>query len=116
MVEVAVATFLIVLFLILIFVPQDLKTESDVKEICFKALKVLDESNQLREYALRNDTESIRNKLANLLPYYFSYDVFVCSENCKIDGWKEERIRISYLLAGDFGKFKPMEIVLMVRR
>ncbi|MEM5834722.1 MAG: hypothetical protein QXQ69_02645 [Candidatus Aenigmatarchaeota archaeon] len=114
--EAAIATFLIVIFLILAFVPQEQKTEINIKEICLKALKALDESNELRKYALENDTESIKNKLVKLLPYQLNYEVFICSETCKIASFEEEKSRINYLLAGDIGRFQPLEIVLVVRK
>lgn len=114
--EAIIATSLILIFLILIFTPQEPKAEINFKEIGLKALRALDQKNELRKYALENDTESIKIKLANFLPYQLSYEVFVCEEVCQKIDFDEEKIRVSYLLAGNFGNFKPLEVVLLVRK
>ncbi|MFH8086471.1 MAG: hypothetical protein QW609_01455 [Candidatus Aenigmatarchaeota archaeon] len=115
-VEAMIATSLILIFLILVFVLEEPKTEIDLKEIGLKALKSLDQNDELRKYALENDTESIKSKLRDLIPYQLNYEVFVCEETCSKIDFEGEKVRIDYILAGNFGKFKPLEIVLLVSK
>jgi hypothetical protein len=113
--EAIVAIFLIVMFLLLVFTPEELETKVDLKERTLKALKILDQSNELRKYAMENDTETIKNKLAEFLPYQASYEVFVCKEFCPKPNLENGKvISVSYLLAGNFDKVEPLEVVVLV--
>lgn len=111
--EVIVAIFLIVIFLLVVFVPEEVKIEADLKETGLKVLRILDQNNELRRYVVENDTNSIKNKLSSLLPYQISYEVFICDYSCPSLNLEEEKITsVSYLLAGDVGKFEPKEVIL----
>ncbi|MEM5800045.1 MAG: hypothetical protein QXD54_00465 [Candidatus Aenigmatarchaeota archaeon] len=113
--EAIIAASFIFIFLILIFAPEEPKGEINLKEIGLKALRALDKSNELRNYVLKNDTESIKSKLKNLIPYQLSYEVFIC-EDCQKTDFEGEKVRVSYFLAGNFGEFKPLEVVLLVSK
>jgi hypothetical protein len=113
--EAIIATSLIVIFLLSVFIFEEVETETNLKEKVFRSLKILDQTNELRKYALENNTESIKNKLASLLPYV-EYEVFICKESClKLKPGNKKTISVSYLLAGDFGKVEPLEVVVMVK-
>ncbi len=114
--EAIIAIFLIVMFLLLIFTSEELETEVNLKEMTLKALKILDQSNELRRYVMENDTESIKNKLAGFLPYHVSYEVFICKEFCpKLDLEDGKVVSVSYLLAGNFEKIEPFEVLVLVK-
>lgn len=79
----------------------------------FTSLKALDDSNELRLYALTNDTQRIEEKLQNLLPPNANFDVWICSGTCiNPDITAEKLISVSYLIAGNASGFGPREIVL----
>ncbi|MGC8812237.1 MAG: hypothetical protein ACP5O8_01465 [Candidatus Aenigmatarchaeota archaeon] len=110
--EAIVAIFLIIMFLLVVFSQEEIETKADLKEIGLKALKILDQNDELRKYAMANDTETIKNKLSNLLPYQVSYEVYVCKDYCLIPSSGEEIASVSYLLAGNFGSLEPREVIL----
>ncbi len=79
----------------------------------FEALKALDNNNELRSYAIANDTKSIESKLYNLLPRNLNYEVFVCEANCGYPNIASESlVSVVYVLAGNISSFKPVQVVL----
>ncbi|MEM7825423.1 MAG: hypothetical protein QW412_01010 [Candidatus Aenigmatarchaeota archaeon] len=112
--ETIVAIFLILIFLFLAFVPEEPKIKGNLEVIGLKALKTLDQTNELRKYAMENDTENIKNKLSSMLPYGIEYEILVCDYSCPNFNLEEKTTSVSYLLAGDVGKFKPKEVVLLM--
>jgi len=79
----------------------------------FDSLKVLDENNELREYALANNTLAIKEKLQSLLPTYLNYEVVVCDESCPVLNIESEKlVTVSYIISGDTNTFIPKQIFL----
>lgn len=79
----------------------------------FNSLKVLDENNELREYALANNTLAIKERLQSLLPTYLNYEVVVCDETCPILNIESEKlVTVSYFISGNTNTFDPKQIVL----
>ena len=76
-----------------------------------KALKALDENNELRKLALLNNSAGIEEKLRNLLPPGIKYEVKVCGEICDFEG-KEGSVIVHYLLAGDVNNISPRQVAL----
>ncbi len=81
----------------------------------FDAMKSLDDSNQLRQYALTNDTTTIGNKVSDELPAHFNRQVIVCTEVCSSPDIESDKLTsVSYYIAGDVGDFRPRKVVLYV--
>jgi len=79
----------------------------------FDVLKALDESNELRRYAMLNDTTGIESKLVGMLPVNLNYEVVLCEQTCvKPDISSEKIISDTYFLAGDFGNITPKQVIL----
>lgn len=80
----------------------------------FNALKTLDKNNQLRQYAISNDTVTIESELSSLMPAEVTYKVIVCSQtSCGGLGITSERLTsISYFIAGDLANFQARQIIL----
>jgi hypothetical protein len=79
----------------------------------FNSLKTLDKNNQLRQYAIANDTQTIESQLASLLPAETSYKIIICNATCGNPGITSEKLTsVSYFIAGDLANFQPREIVL----
>lgn len=79
----------------------------------FNALKVLDQTNELRQYVLANNSQTIENKLIPLVPPEINIKVVVCQFDCqKPDVQSEKTVSVSYLIAGDVNDFRPRQIIL----
>jgi len=79
----------------------------------FDSLKVLDENNELREYALANNTLAIKERLQSLLPSYLEYEIVVCDESCPVLNIESEKlVTVSYIISGDTNTFNPKQIFL----
>jgi hypothetical protein len=79
----------------------------------FNSLKILDKNNQLRQYALANDTEAIENQLSSLLPAEVNYKIIICNTTCENPGISAEKLTsVSYFIAGDISNFQAKEIIL----
>lgn len=79
----------------------------------FYAIRILDQSNELRSYVLANNTQAIENKLIPLVPPEIGIKVVVCQFDCeKPDVQSEKLVSVSYLIAGDVNDFRPRQIML----
>jgi hypothetical protein len=79
----------------------------------FNSLKTLDKNNQLRQYALANDTQTIEGQLSSLLPAEVSYRIVVCNATCGNPGITSSKLTsVNYFIAGDIENFQPKQIVL----
>lgn len=79
----------------------------------FSSLKTLDKNNQLRQYALTNDTQTIESQLSSLLPTEVSYKIIICNVTCGSPGIISEKLTsVSYFVAGDLANFQPRQIIL----
>jgi hypothetical protein len=79
------------------------------------ALKALDNNNELRSYAITNNTTRIEERLQSILPSQLSYRVVICDTVCANPGIEADNIlSVSYFLAGSTDQFKPRKVVLYI--
>ena len=79
----------------------------------YNALDSLDNTNDLRSYALANNSLAIENKLQPLMPPDANYQVMICDVECgKPNVATEKMITINYMIAGDVNIFQPRQIVI----
>jgi len=79
----------------------------------FSALKALDNKNELRQYVLANDTDTLKSKLSELLPPSLNYEVVICELQCAaVDIESGKLASVSYTIAGDVNDFRPRQIIL----
>lgn len=79
----------------------------------FNSLKTLDNNNELRQYAVINDTQTIENKLSSLLSSEVGYKVAVCNQTCINPSISAKKlVSVSYYITGDLANYQPREIVL----
>ena len=114
--EAAMAALMILTALAIVFSSKENIPEFETvswKSKGFNSLKTLDDSNELRLYALTNNTQIIVEKLQNLLPSNVNFDVKICSSNCTLPNITAEKIvSVSYLISGNVTTFNPKEIFL----
>jgi len=82
--ESVIAILMILVIFVIFYAPNEPSPEFETiiwKQNGFNALKILDDNNELREYALSNDTLSIEEKLQSLLPNLI-FKVVICDESC----------------------------------
>jgi len=101
---------------VILFSPKEVLPEFETvswKLKGFSSLKALDDNNELRLYALTNNTQRIKEKLQSLLPSNVNFDVIICSGACVNPNITAEKlVSVSYLIAGNTTNFAPREIVL----
>jgi hypothetical protein len=79
----------------------------------YKALDSLENTNDLRNYVLANNSLAIENKLKTLMPSDANYQVMICDVSCgKPNVVTEKMISINYMIAGDINNFQPRQIVV----
>jgi len=81
----------------------------------FNALKIIDQSNRLRDYVVNNNTTAIVSELEKLIPPTLNFNITICEENCpepKIESSK--LVSVVYLIAGDIGNFTKRQVVLYI--
>jgi hypothetical protein len=62
---------------------------------------------------LTNDTDSIEDRLADLLPPVLNYKVIICTLDCYAPDIASERLTsVVYLVAGDIDDFMPRQVLL----
>lgn len=116
--EAVIAILMILTVYVTFFAPKEPLPEFETinwRVRAFNALTILDENNELRLYALANDTTTIENKLQNLLPVERSYHVVVCNETCLTPNITADKITsVTYFIAGRIGNIQPKQVVLYV--
>lgn len=82
----------------------------------FNALKTLDDNNELRQYAVINDTTTIQKKLLNLIPAEIQYEVQICSFNCSKSAniSTSKLVAVPYILAGTITNATYTQIILFM--
>ena len=80
------------------------------------ALKSLDSEGKLRNYALLNDTNSIKSELLKFYKGNFYVTIFSKNQNLTLvpDTSSPNFFSISYFISGDYGKFLPREVRVYV--
>lgn len=114
--EAIVAALMVLTFFAVFFYSQSFpEFETSTWKIkAFNALKALDESNELRKYALENDTQKIEEKLQLLLPPNVNFKVLICEQDCYASVEAEKLVTVNYFIAGDVDEIKPRQVVLYV--
>lgn len=102
---------ILVLFIYRPPLPPEL-TKLSHKLDAYNGLKILDESGELRRYALERNASAIKNALN---PYIrVSYDVVLYNETNNITSIPslptQEIVGLSYYIAGDIGEYSAIEI------
>ena len=101
------------IFLLIFSINQNFQaTEDKNKYRILVALEKLDETGELRTYALEKNSSYIENYLKEYLPLEIKVAFFNLTSNLtSIPILPEENvITLSYYLAGDYGRFKPLEV------
>ncbi|MFH8080405.1 MAG: hypothetical protein QXO84_00790 [Candidatus Aenigmatarchaeota archaeon] len=83
----------------------------------FQALEILDQSNNLRPHALRNEANIIKEKLSYFSPTKnYSVVIFNKTTNTtEIPNIESRNVAIvDYLIAGDFGLYEPRIIKVFI--
>jgi hypothetical protein len=114
--EAVIAILMVLVIFAVLFASKQIMPDSETaawKLRGFNSLKSLDESGKLREFAMKNDTQSIKEGLQSLLQPNINYDVVVCASGCSVPTIEAEKIvSTSYLISGNFSAFEPRQIVL----
>lgn len=114
--EAVIAAVLIMTVVVVYYGPKENLPEFETiawKLRGFDALKALDASNELRQYALANDTATIENKLLPILYTNINYRVLICESSCNKPNINSEKITsVTYLMAGDVNNIKNRQVVL----
>lgn len=113
--EAVIAILMILAFFVIFFVVKEPLPGFETvswKLKGFNSLKALDDNNELRQYALTNNTLRIKEKLQGLLSP-MNYEIMICSDTCVYPNITAEKlVSVSYLIAGNINSFSPREIVL----
>lgn len=110
MIEVAISLLLLSSSLILLYRNYQ-KTEIIEKQKfeTFNSLFNLDKKNQLRNYALENDVNSIQNILSKTLKFNFYVVLFNKTTNTTIipDIKSNDTVIVDYHISGIYGEYSP---------
>jgi hypothetical protein len=91
------------------------ETESlDLSIKVLRALKVLDENNELRGFVYLNDTKAIEEKLYPYIPKSFNYKVIICDNYCFYSIESDRVYSVSYFLASNLNNFENREVLVYV--
>ena len=110
---VSVAIISIIIFLLYFRAPTSTETAQIGRKIeAYNALKILDQTKNLREYALKANATKIEELLLPFLKSNYKVVIYNQTSNVteipKIDS--KNIASISYLIAGDLGNYNPIEI------
>jgi len=92
--EAVIAILMVLTFFVILFITKGPLPEFETvswKLKGFNSLKVLDDNNKLRRYALTNNTLRIKEELQSfLLP--LNYEITICSDTCTYPNITAEKI------------------------
>lgn len=114
--EVVIAVLMVLIAYVLLYsapiIPPDFQS-INLQLQAFNSLQTLDANNELRSAALQNDTSTISNKLASLLPGNANYLVSICTSACVAPVINSTSIfSVSYVISGDVGNFNPRQVIV----
>lgn len=79
----------------------------------FVALRGLDFSNELRDLVVANDTDTLEDKLSDLLPAGLNYETVICDLTCgQPDITADTLTTVTYLMVGREDLFQPRQVLL----
>ncbi|MDI6798499.1 MAG: hypothetical protein QMD12_00670 [Candidatus Aenigmarchaeota archaeon] len=116
--EAVIAILMTLTFFVIFFAPREGLPEFETiswKLRGFNALKILDKNNELRQYAMANNTQAIKERLQYLLPSNLNYEVVICEQSCPNPNIEAEKLAsVNYIIAGNLTSIRPILIVLYV--
>ncbi|MEM5766046.1 MAG: hypothetical protein QW423_00130 [Candidatus Aenigmatarchaeota archaeon] len=82
-----------------------------------EALKALDDSNQLANYVLANQSEKIESCLIKNLPIGLDYKIVICNQTCPRPNIESEKVvSVGYFVSGNVTHVEPREVWLYLWR
>ncbi len=116
--EAIIAIIILTTFVIIFYSSRNIFPEFEIislKMRAFNALRVLDEKNLLRPYVLANNSNGLKNILANNFLQDVNFEVAFCEIECPKPSVESYKLTsVSYLISGDIGIFVPKQIVLFL--
>jgi hypothetical protein len=114
--EVALSIIMILVIYVTVFSSSTAIPDFESINIQLKAinsLQNLDQNNELRSLVLQNDTATISNELAPLLPANINYLVNICGISCTAPIINSTRtFSVSYIVSGDIGNYNPKQVIV----
>jgi len=111
LISIAIVSFIIFLLYFIAPVSQEI-SQINRKIDAYNALKILDQSKNLRQYALQANTTKIEELLLPFLKSNYKVVLYNQTGNVteipKIDS--KNIASVSYIIAGDLANYKPIEI------
>ena len=115
--EAAIAAIMMTMTLVFVFQrsPDILElSKANYKVKIYDALKISDDTGDLRKNAMDNDASSIESELNSYIPIYLDYNVTIYNKTSNLTDVhiksSENVITVSYFLAGGVGNYTPKEI------
>lgn len=106
-------TLLLIVYFTLFYPWENVEKEEILKIKGVQALKCLDDSGLLANFALLNEKEKIEEALAPLLPTGLNYKVLICDSDCpNLEVHSEKVVSIFYFIPGNSTYLEPKEILL----
>ena len=111
LISIAIVSFIIFLLYFRAPISQEI-SQINRKIDAYNALKILDQSRNLRQYALQANATKIEELLLPFLKSNYKVVIYNKTENIteipKIDS--KNIASVSYIIAGDLANYKPIEI------
>lgn len=119
MIELAISILLLSISLFFLYKSYNkVDVLSKYKFETFYALKHLDEQNELRYYAVRDDWSKINSSLSNILENKFNFYVVIFNKTINTTNIPEIESNnigiVDYHISGDFGYYSPRIIKVFI--
>jgi len=111
---------ILMIFFIIIFLFRNPPSSPEFERINYKSktyngLKTLEETGELREHAVNNNTTAINESLNPFISSFLSRAVVIFNDTSNLTTKPDltnisESISVSYFLAGDIDDYKPRDI------
>ncbi|MEM5777036.1 MAG: hypothetical protein QXJ06_01145 [Candidatus Aenigmatarchaeota archaeon] len=119
MIELAISISLLSMALFFIYKNHDqFNLINKYKFETFQALKILDQKNELRYYAIKDDGTNINSSLSNIIGNKFNFYVVIFNKTTNttfIPDLKNDNVGVvDYHISGDFGSYSPRIIKVFI--
>jgi hypothetical protein len=115
--EAAIASIMMIMTLVFVFQrsPDILElSKANYKVKIYDALKISDDTGDLRKNVMDNNALSIESDLNSYIPIYLDYNVTIYNKTSNLTDVpsisSENVITVSYFLAGRVGNYAPKEV------
>ena len=115
--EAAIASIMMMMTLVFVFQrsPDILElSKANYKVKIYNALKISDDTGDLRKNAVDNNASSIESEINSYIPIYLDYSVTIYNKTSNLTDVpsisSENVITVSYFLAGRVGNYVPKEV------